>query len=182
MAREQGMKVIFLDIDGVLNTATTLPLKENLIRLDGIVVGFNVLDKNAITQLNRVTDETEAKIVISSSWRIGCSTPEKFAVLKKYLREQGVTGEVIGRTPTDWEYAAALGQPGSYGTGPGQIYFGYCRGKEIQMWLDNNPGVERFVIVDDNSDMDHLTHRLVMTEFEVGITQNDADRMIKLLQ
>jgi len=176
------MKVVFLDIDGVLNTATTLPLRENLIKLGGIVVGFNQLDKNAIAQLNRVTDTTGAKIVISSSWRIGCSTPEKFKVLCEYLKQQGVAGEIISRTPTDQEYAANLGKPGSYGTGPGQIYFGYCRGKEIQMWLDQQfLPIESFVIVDDNSDMEHLTNKLVMTEFEVGIVEQDADRMIEIL-
>lgn len=175
------MKIIFLDIDGVLNTARTLPLKEKYVEIEGTIIGFNQLDKDCINQLNRVTDKTGAKIVISSSWRIGCRTPAKFEILKKHLRDEGVTGEIIGRTPTDQEYAANLGQPGSYGTGPGQIYFGYCRGKEIQMWLDQNAQFDKFVIVDDNSDMDHLNHRLVQTQFEVGITSADADDMIWML-
>ena len=175
------MKIIFLDIDGVLNTTDTIRLPEVFVEQNGIRIGFNLLNKFAIENLNRVTDRSGAKIVISSSWRVLCNTPERFKILCQHLKNEGVTGEIIGRTPTSGEYAEALGQPEGYGSGPGQIYFGYCRGKEIQMWLDQNPGVSKFVIVDDSSDMDHLMDKLVRTIFELGITNLDADRMLNQL-
>lgn len=169
------MKVIFLDMDGVLNTNRTILLREKFVELDDIVIGFNQLDKEAVAQLNRVTDETGAKIVISSSWRIGCAKPERFNVLVKHLQEQGVKGQVIGRTPIDTEYSPKT--PAGY-----TLFTALPRGKEIQLWLNANPGVEKFVIVDDMSDMEHLTNKLVMTAFEVGITKENADNMIELLK
>ncbi len=53
------------------------------------------------------------------------------------------------------------------------------RGYEIQAWLELNPGVMRYAILDDNSDM--LPHQLphfFRTRTEVGITQELADRVI----
>ena len=168
------MKIIFLDIDGVLNTSQSIGLRERKVTMDDLTVGFNRLDRRAVDNLNKVIDATGAKIVISSSWRIGCVKPEMFAILCKHLREEGVKGQVIGRTPTDMEYSPRT--PEGY-----TLFIAKPRGDEIQMWLDAHPIVDSFTIVDDCSDMEHLTHRLVQTEFEVGITEHDADRMINML-
>ena len=166
------MKVIFLDIDGVLNTMVSLPLREHFVEIEGTIVGFNQLDKDAINQLNRVIGETEAKVVISSSWRIGCRTPAKWNCLIEHLRNQGVVAEVIGRTPTYGEYVNL----------PGIFAARFVRGDEIQLWLNDHPEVKSFVIVDDDQDMAHLTNKLVRTKFETGITERDADRMIEILK
>jgi HAD domain in Swiss Army Knife RNA repair proteins len=54
------MKVIFLDIDGVLNCKTTPNPR-----------GFPyVVDKRLLRRLNKLLDHTRAKVVLSSSWRI----------------------------------------------------------------------------------------------------------------
>lgn len=54
------MKIIFLDIDGVLNCASTTECW-------GDVVG---IDSDKVAILNQIIAETGAKIVLSSSWRI----------------------------------------------------------------------------------------------------------------
>lgn len=54
------MKVIFLDIDGVLNCAKT----RNPRRFP------YVLDRRLLRRLTRLLDRTGAKVVLSSSWRL----------------------------------------------------------------------------------------------------------------
>ena len=58
------------------------------------------------------------------------------------------------------------------------------RGLEIQKWLDDNPQGENvvFVILDDDSDMEHLMDRLVQTDHEFGLTQEDAGKAILMLK
>ena len=65
----------------------------------------------------------------------------------------------IGKTPKLWEK----------------------RGLEIQKWLDKNPGVDKFIILDDDSDMVHLMSHLLQTDGEFGLTNEIADEAIKRL-
>ncbi len=171
------MKVIFLDIDGVLNT----------IRHNGKMgkVGGHVLDTSrgtvhpynfdceAIQNLNHVTDTTGAKIVISSNWRYSFGTRSDLDVLRGYFKYCGVKGEIISRTPMPHEMDESL------------IVEAIPRGLEIQYWLDRNSRgnwtVDGFVIVDDNADMDHLMDKLVRTDPVCGITEKDAKSMIEQL-
>ena len=78
------MKVIFLDIDGVIITDMTLKerLKKN-----------SLANPECIEQLNRIISETDAKIVISSAWRF-CGIQE----MQLLLIFWGCNGEVIGAT------------------------------------------------------------------------------------
>ena len=68
------MKVIFLDVDGVLNTKYS---KSRCGRFIGI-------DKDKVAQLKRIVDETDAEIVLSSTWRLGYNKDGHF------LQEHGV--------------------------------------------------------------------------------------------
>lgn len=53
------------------------------------------------------------------------------------------------------------------------------RGEEIQQWLDANP-TGSFIILDDEVDMAGLESRLVRTHVETGLTEEDADRAIRM--
>ena len=141
------MKVIFLDIDGVLNSSETAALYG----------GFDKFSPAAVGRLNWLTDRTEAKIVVSSAWRFGRSVLE----LKQILSDQGVTGEVIDKTPTKMSLRN--------------------RGQEIQHWMDNNSTLDEFVILDDDSDMGHLLDHLVQTDFNVGLTDVEMHECIRRL-
>jgi hypothetical protein len=178
---QSKMKVVFLDIDGVLNIGDTTFLPEVYVMADlekgEQKVGFNVLSASCISQLNRVTETTGAKIVISSSWRCGLPTPKGMRLLATYLKSCGVTGDIISRTPIYPEYAAEMAKEGKSST---IIALAWARGKEIQLWLDKHL-VDSFVIVDDMSDMEHLTPFLVQTNFEDGITKEVSDKMIEVL-
>lgn len=57
------MKIIFLDIDGVLNSITSMVTNKNATNPNG-------LSKEAIGLLRLIVKHTRAKIVISSSWKV----------------------------------------------------------------------------------------------------------------
>ena len=59
------MKIIFLDIDGVLNSDEYFDKIKNL-NINGIE---NDIDISKIILLKKSLDETGAKIVLTSSWR-----------------------------------------------------------------------------------------------------------------
>lgn len=104
----------------------------------------NMLDEECVTRLNELCKSTEAKVVISSTWRLGRTADE----LQKILNDGGFTGEVIGKTE-DLRYGEA----------------GDCilRGNEILHWIKNHEDLvgkqvgyweyKRYVIFDDDSDM-----------------------------
>ncbi len=169
------MKVVFLDIDGVLNTMRKDVEKKAMYSLPtrrGTIHPYP-LDCEAIKHLNTATEATGAKIVISSNWRYAFSSREDLKTLADYLKFCGMTGEVIGRTPMPHEMDESL------------IVESIPRGMEIQHWIDRNSRgnwiVDGFVIVDDNQDMAFLMHKLVITDPIVGITEANAKAMIEQL-
>lgn len=149
------MKVVFLDIDGVLVTARTL--KERNGR-------YKVAEPKCIYALNHLTTITETGIVLSSSWRF-CGENEMRVIFNLW----GVYAPIMGMTP-DLTRKDAVG-----------IYHGVARGYEIQAYLGDHPDIERFVILDDECDMAHLEPFTVRTKFDCGLTEHDAQRAIELL-
>jgi hypothetical protein len=159
--KESGVKVIFLDFDGVLCNhesmsagykARTAPEQDPY--------GPHA---DCVAALNRIIEETGAFIVVSSTWR-KCKNPN--ARMRETLKRWGVRGDMIGTTPVLY----------------GDQYSYVRRGSEVQQWLDTvRTPVESFVILDDDEDMAHLRHRLVRTSSADGLTQDDADRAIAIL-
>lgn len=159
--------ILFLDFDGCLNHAGTLTSRKE--RNCDTCHRLEVRDEtcwfepDCIERLNRVTQATGCAYVISSTWRLGRSVEQLRAILSGH----GFTGEIIGCTP--------------YGSkGPN----GYRRGYEIQEWLDKHGlacDVEKFAIVDDDSDMEHLMDRFVKTSWDTGIQDEHVEALIKLL-
>lgn len=131
------MKVIFLDIDGVLNNNNT--------KMD---LGW---EPSLVKILNYIVKETEAKIVLSSTWR---RTEHYRNIIKNDMKI-----DFIDVTPKLWKE----------------------RGHEIQAWLDKNPDVDNFIILDDDSDMVHLMAHLLQTDGKFGLTNEIADKAIKQL-
>jgi hypothetical protein len=153
------VKILFLDIDGVLNSHDFLyrpgAAPFTTTRSD------EKLDRAAVLRLNRLIAETGALVVVSSTWRHGCSRVE----LQEVLDRAGFMGVVRDKTP-EWVEGATE------------------RGHEIQAWLDEwNAAVEvvSFVILDDDSDMAHLQHRLVQTKVQSGLLDHHVDRAITML-
>lgn len=155
------MKVIFLDIDGVMNNLESL--RSPRTKVASSEHSYSAAHPSCVAALNRVTAATDAKIVISSTWRgIGLE------VLFEVLHAWGVRGMIVGRTPD-----LAREQNSIWGAPE--------RGAEIRQWLDAHADVESFVILDDGDDMGNLQHQLVQTNYERGLTEADADRAIAIL-
>jgi hypothetical protein len=147
------MKPIFLDIDGVLNR-WPVPFSAEDLSHDFI--------PECVRNFNRIIAATEAKIVISSSWRY-LHHAGHFSRLgfSKLLRSHGVRGELIGFTR------------GDEGDEP--------RWAQIADWLRSpTEQVERYCIIDD--DPDAFGGRPgVRTRSDIGLTSQEADLAIKLL-
>lgn len=178
------MKAVFLDVDGVLNsTEHLMSLKEvapatseeedtifkvspYLVRgypKDMLLHDMRSIDSKAVALLNNLLERSRAKVVISSSWRHLLT----LSVIQGLLEHQGFKGEPLGMTPLQVEAPPGCGEA--------------LRGHEIQAWLTEHPEVDRFVILDDDTDMAHLEDRLVRTEFAVGLTVEDVERALVLL-
>jgi hypothetical protein len=179
------VKVVLLDIDGVLNSVTYFKkLTERITRGIGDEASLQqyasgMLDPDAIAELNRIIEATGAVVVISSTWRMA----HPMIHIARMLRFRGFVGNIIGSTP-DLENGVktpAFAKFIEENPDHRDAKEGRCRGNEIQAWLDAVPVVKSFVILDDDSDMAHLEPRLVKMANGLGLTSEDADRAIEIL-
>lgn len=115
------LKIIFLDIDGVLNNYDMYH--------QGKKVPFKQLVPSCVKVLNDLIAKTNAKVVISSTWRM---IETKESLLAK-LQAEGYEHDIYDFTP--------------------QLGGSRVRGNEIKVWLDDNKNVSNYVILDDDSDM-----------------------------
>lgn len=140
------MKIIFLDIDGCLNCfygEEKATWEEE-----------HTFDPECMKNLLALVSLTNAKIVISSTWRLHKDRNSPlWEILIKQFDEVGL--EVYDVTPRSFQVQ-------TFKMGPGQKNWSY-RGDEIQKWLDDHQEVTKFVILDDDSDMCHLLPYLVKT-------------------
>lgn len=147
------MKVIFLDIDGVLNCAGTTdrwPKNSGMLGIEPAKVKI----------FNNILRRTDARVVLSSTWRHD----------DDWLRTMKANGlhsrYFIDRTPRMPLMGGAEMME---------------RGKEIQAWLDKHPEVTKYAIIDDDSDM--LPEQpLFKTSWQTGLTHKIADQVIKHLK
>ena len=174
------MKVLFLDIDGVLNSQNWFGYIQYCIKNDMCdrVLNFveindehikrklNMIDDRAIANLNRIVEETGCKVVLSSSWR---SSRESDNALTEYiLKLKGFKYELYGVTPRIWAKE-----------------FGTQRGEEIQVWMDKESEkneIESFVILDDDSDMlPEQMGNFIHVDGQVGLVDKDVFKAIEIL-
>jgi hypothetical protein len=157
--------VLFLDIDGVLNSARWFSARGGPDTPDGLTREEHQIDPAAVAVLNRILDATGAKVVVSSTWRL-LHTP---AAIHRILRRRGFAGKIIGRTPN-------LSASAPYGE---------ARGHEIEAWLTAHDRASStpspICIVDDDADMAHLAPFLVKTSFQDGLTEAHVERCVALL-
>jgi len=122
------MKVIFLDIEGVLVTSRNI---SNVATIDSrTAVQPDIFDKVAVQNLDRLLKETGAKIVVSSFWRMGIPKANLILMLKL----AGIKNPpVIDVTPFVWDNNLKRTN----------------RAKEILKWLTQHPFIEEYVVIDD---------------------------------
>lgn len=156
--RLNGLRVLFLDIDGVLNSSNYFRREAGEVDGRGLEAYEGAqIDPFAIERLNRVIDATCAEVVISSAWRLGGS----LGSIQRVLRARGFKHRVFCKTP---------------------VLLEGLRNNEIQKWLDDNQPVERFAIVDDLFVAGiGFAPQFVLTDYEDGLTDAHADRLIQIL-
>ena len=192
------MKIIFLDIDGVLNVIS-----------QGHDEYGAIFHQHFIDNLKTIIDETEAKIVISSSWR-----KSGLVEMINLWKHRNLPGEIIDTTCSLYIQSGGGIQfwNNKLNEHPTPKIGGYSipRGCEIEYWLkdkgfyhcfDNGTkqkeiceksGIESYVIIDDDSDMLYnQINNFVKTSCNLdhedcidigyGLTKICADKAIKIL-
>lgn len=164
------MKVLFLDFDGVLNTATYRAWWRRNPQLRTTTAE---ICPRLVSNVNLIIQETGAKVVLSTAWRTYRHLKPN---LVNYLRSAGFEGEVIGMTP-DFIHDT-----------PRDPYTNAAvekttRGMEICAWLDKHPEAKSYVVLEDSEDMyPLLPERIVWTTDRDGLTLEKAQKAIQILQ
>ena len=152
------MKIIFLDIDGVVNSHAWYEKRPKL-GPDHSREEFkkNEFDPEAVKILRNIIAKTGAKVVLSSTWRLSEEGREE---VKRYCCDFiSYTGECTSR----------------------------IRGAEIHMWINDNINYKerdkvRYVILDDDSDMlMWQKDNFFRTDYKIGLTNEIADGVIRYL-
>lgn len=145
------MKAIFLDFDGVITIPPRWYIKADKLKW-----------------IKKIVDATEAKIIVSSSWRM-CTIEETIEKVIRYPK----------RCPHNRMLCWFLDN--LYDVTP-WVGLGNGRGGQIQKYLNEHPEIENYVIIDDDSDMwDSQLYHFIQTNFEDGITEAEVNRAIKVL-
>lgn len=149
------MKIIFLDFDGVISTYEK---------------GWR-FDVEKIELLKEIVDKTDAKIVVTSSWKRGFTEVDNFI---KSFYDKPRNKDLKNVTIFDWFAKSIYDITDNNGS---------WRGDEIQRWIDkHNEEIESYVILDDDSDFrDNQLFNFVQTDTYEGITSREVKLCIKIL-
>lgn len=169
------MKVLFLDIDGVINTVgAELGFREcyGLEKEDKFISMKNlrarraeIFDPACLYYLRQIIEETGCKIVVSSTWRNG----ETVESMKSWFDCPVIKEAIISKTPS----YSSLSNPEL------KDRRGYVqRGEEIKWWIDNHPEVTAWAILDDDSDMDIVRSGFFKTCTYDGLKKDVAQKVI----
>ncbi len=153
------MRILLLDFDGVLNSVSSF-VYNNRLNLLGLsnTPTHESFDPIACSNLQYILEELpDVQVVVSSTWR----KFKTLSALQEIFKTNNILPErMIGTTPESEN--------------------GY-RGKEIETYLKEHPEVTKFVIIDDDSDMEPYMDRLVKTDSRNGLTWTDAEKVIEML-
>ncbi len=145
--------ILFLDIDGVLNTTRTWGAWTHLGR-------HEALEPVLVTRVAALVERTGARVVLSSMWR---------------RSTVGLTGTVLALEYQGWRNCRRQLRDETPFLG------GMPRGDEIALWLRNAEHKGAIAVLDDEADMGSVLPFLVQTDREVGVTDADIVRVERLL-
>ena len=163
------MKIIFLDVDGVLNNNIFLKKRRIILKENKGIYIPRLDDKNFIA-LKTLVERTNAKIVLSSYWRYyfdknlmpnnnGLHNHGKDLTLK--LRKHNLS--LKDKTSTDLTRFQK-------------------RGDIIKEYLHTHEDIDNFVILDDDNIMKEFTDtNLIQTKPEYGLTMSDVKKAENIL-
>ena len=147
------LKIIFLDFDGVISTHEK---------------GMN-LDTEKVALLEVILYATNAKIVVTSSWRVGARNAEEFVEkLFNFHRSKDKVDKCPLFVNSIYDVTDTMGND---------------RGEEVQRWIDaHEDQIEQYVILDDENEYsDEQLFNFVQTDEYEGLTIREAKLCIKML-
>ena len=154
-------RIIFLDVDGVLNSTQFFQQQRDTGAMKSLA---DHIDPAAVARLNTIVQRTGAKVVESSTRRMG----SLFELLVERLKELGFSGEVIGKT--------------------GDRKCDEClRGNEILAWVksfvQDYYNFNQYVIIDDDTDMLYCQRdNFVKTSSTTGgLTDEHVEQAVAIL-
>lgn len=162
------MKVIFLDFDGVLNNQGSFIMETR--KRKAIENGFeklgpvnHTLDSTNASNLQYILDaHPDAKIVISSTWRLHFTLEQLEAKLLSY--DVNAKDKIIGQTPRRFR---------GFNSAP--------RYSEIEGYLEEHPEVTNYIILDDEEMRDQYVERQILTHWWTGLCFSHARKAEDLL-
>jgi hypothetical protein len=162
------MKVIFLDIDGVINSNFWVESHQQE------VSNGTLIDKEKIELVAKIVNKTEAVLVMHSGWRFWFDNNmqpirKEAQNLIDLLLDSGLS--IYAMTPdlTTEEIRKTK-------------MFSKVKASEIFLWLKENPDVDKWIVLDDlDLHNDDLAIRQVRTNAEVGLTEKDVNKAIEML-
>ena len=162
-------KVIFLDIDGVLNSNFWNEDHQREIS-DG-----KYIDIEKVKLLSELVKKSGASIILHSGWRFWFDedaqpTRSEAKYLTELLKSEGMI--VAGMTPdlTTEEIRKSK-------------RFSAVKADEILTWLKDHPETENWVVLDDlELNNEKIASFQVMTDAEQGLTEEDVERALKILK
>lgn len=159
------MKIAFIDVEGTLNHTRT----PNRMREDGEVTvdqGARVgIDRGCLVQLQRIVDETNCSLVLSSALRHRAFGQR---AVERAMETQGWRG---------FKFIACTPWLGAFRNDAER------RAAEILNWIENNltPALAGWVVLDDIL-LPKIAHRQVLCDmYDGGLTAARADAAIKIL-
>ena len=146
------MKVIFLDIDYVLNTVFS----------ERRIYCYTFVDTRKVLRLRDIVERTGAQLVLSSTWRLADTPINKICYDALKAEFERVRCPVwVDCTP---------------------YFPGRKRQVEIYSWLQMHDEVENFIILDDaGEELTWYWDRLVLTNKFDGLNKERAELAIKML-
>jgi hypothetical protein len=157
------VKVIFLDIDGVLNTQMT-PTRTSK---KGYLLAT---DPYKVFLINRMAEINGYRFVLSSDWR-------HMKNWEDVLKANGLVFNFLGRT----ESFHKLDLPDH------EVNLARVnrleRGYEIRDWLEKHDPVEGYVIIDDFDEfLPEQANNKVIVNHMVGLTEEIVEKVIHILE
>ncbi len=162
-------KIIFLDIDGVLNSNFWNGEHQREIS-DGTLI-----DLEKVKLLRQIIDKTDAKIVLHSGWRFWFDSDAK-PIRKEALRLVGMLEqEKLGIYDVTPDFSTEEIKR--------TRKFSLVKASEILAWVEAHPEVSSWIVLDDlDLHSEEIEKHQIKTNQETGLTQENVEQAIRLLQ
>ena len=163
------MKIIFLDIDGVLNSDSWNQKHENEIK-NGILV-----DEEKVEILSKLIKTTGAKVVLHSGWRFWFD--ESFLPIRK---ESEILMKLLNKNNIDfYDFTPDLTTEEIRKS----KNFSKVKPDEILLWLKNHSDISSWVVIDD-LDLNNkiISNHQIKPDSKIGLSSSDIEKAVKLLK